>query len=134
MRLLLSFQWCNLSLLLELLQLFDELRIIRGAFCAGFLDILQNCANGIDHFEQAIRNRRIQLKLTCPQHRQQTLSRMGEHLQLRKPQKTASSLDRVDRPENAAQELFVFRILFQLDEIVIQPVQVFGAFLQEIID
>jgi hypothetical protein len=39
----------------------------------------------------------------------------------------------MDRPEDAAQEFRVFRILLQAHEIVVQPVQIFGTLLQEFI-
>src|SRR5437899_3257891 len=59
---------------------------------------------------------------------------MRHALQLPKSQKPAGPLDRVDRAENARKRLPVARILLQIHQFSVQPIQVFIALQQEFTD
>jgi hypothetical protein len=52
----------------------------------------------------------------------------------RKTQKSARALDRVHQPENAADQVLVIRILFQLDDVAVESIQAFGCFRQKFLN
>lgn len=92
------------------------------------LDFAEHTVHGIDHGEQSAGYVFGQREFPVSQEREQAFPGMRHFLQVGESQKSATSLNGVDRPKNAGQQFLGRRLLFQLHQFLVQPVQVLVAF------
>ncbi len=71
---------------------------------------------------------RIRLKVAIPKLAEHVLRRVGDHFQARQPEEPAGALDRVNDPENAANDFGVAGIAFQLDRLRVEFAEAFCRF------
>jgi hypothetical protein len=105
----------------------DQRRIFVVAVLSGSPNRGEHMANRVYHCQQSACDLCRQRKLAIPQPREQALARVRQFFQPGKTQESAATLEGVDRPENAAQQLFRGRVGLQLNQFLVQAVQVFIA-------
>jgi hypothetical protein len=115
-------------------QRVDEAGEVDVALGAGGLDALQQAADGVHHAEQRARAVVGELDAAVAEPAQQVLADVGQLLQPVERQEAARALDRVDRPEDAGQELPGVRVLLEGQEIPVELVEVLVRLDQELGD
>ena len=96
------------------------------------LNLAQHGAHNVHSGEQCPGDLGVDDERAVPHFAEQILGGMRHRLELGITQKAGGPLQRVDRPEYAAQGLLVMRILFQLNQVPLEAVQVFMAFNQKL--
>src|SRR5262249_45940868 len=120
--------------LLKLHESLDQLLIVAVSVAVCCLDASQHGANRIDESEEYGGNFQVEKQLAVAQFAEQVLADMSDGFQLSESQKSAGTLDRVDRTEDAGQPLSILRRLLQHDKIPVELIQVFVALNQEFLD
>jgi hypothetical protein len=86
-------------------QRLDQAGQVDVALGAGRLDALQQAADGVDHAEERAGPLVGEVDAAVPEAAQQVLADVGQLLQAMERQEPAGALDRVNRPEDAGEQL-----------------------------
>ena len=100
----------------EVIQALDQIGVVALGLGLGFLKHHQDRSNAVQAFQNQRHRIRRHHEIAFADFAEYVFASMRNGLQSRQTQKTAGSLDRVHKPENVAQQIFVVRILFELDQ------------------
>ncbi len=98
------------------------------------LDGGEKRADGVDHGQQHVGDLGRGLHLAVAQPAEKVLADVGHGLEAVERQETAGSLDRVNRAEDARQQLPRLRLLLESHEVAVELVQVLVALHEELLD
>ena len=87
----------------------------------------QDATYRVSHLQERSGDLGIETDLPVPQERQQVLPDVRHGLQLGEGQEPTGSLDRVDGPEHAGEKIAARWILFEVDHVLVELIQAFGA-------
>jgi hypothetical protein len=98
------------------------------------LDQGQQVTHGVHHREQHVGGARRHRHLAVAQPGEEVLADVGDRLQLAEGKEAARALDRVDRAEDAAQQLSRAGLALERDQVAVELVQVLVALHEELLD
>ena len=115
-------------------QSFNQTGIIHTAFILIIFDAGKHLTNGIHHSQKSTGSGGTQFQFAIPQLPQQVFTNMRHRFQFVETDEATGAFYGMDGPENAGENVYVTRVLLQINQILVQLVQVFIAFDQELID
>ncbi len=119
---------------MEAFEGFDEFAVFLLAFDARGINFAQDFTDGVHHLEKNVGDSRIQKEFTGAHLGEQAFAGVAEGFEFCEAEKAAAALNRVNGAEDAVEQLGVLRIGFQLYKFLVQAVEIFGAFENEIFD
>ncbi len=109
-------------------------RDVDVALRAGALDLAEHLAHRVHHPQEDVGGRLVHRPAAVTQLDEQVLAHVGEALQLAEREEPARALDRVDRPEHAAQQLARAGGALERDQVRVELVEVLVTLHQELVD
>ena len=99
---------------------------------AGFLDPLEDRADGVDEREENIGDLVVEIDLSVPQLAEEMLAAVRDRPELGETEESARPLDRVDGAKDAPQPLGIARVLLEGNEVLVELVEILGRFDEEV--
>src|SRR5712672_2792078 len=125
------FGGCRERLHAQLDQWIDQVLIGAFRFCFGGLKPSENFLDAIDAAQDQ-RDRIGGHRHSVAKFAHQGFAGMGQRFQARQPEKAASALDGVDQAKDVIENLRVIRILLEPNQLIIDRIQTFAGFRQEL--